>query len=58
MKLPRNVSGDRLIRELQRLGYCVVREKGSHVRLTHRCSALTACKVRLDTPISLTRLLH
>jgi predicted RNA binding protein YcfA (HicA-like mRNA interferase family) len=34
MKLPRGVSGDRLIRALESLGYRVVRQKGSHVRLT------------------------
>jgi predicted RNA binding protein YcfA (HicA-like mRNA interferase family) len=36
MKLPRDVSGDRLIRVLERLGYEVVRQKGSHVRLKHQ----------------------
>jgi predicted RNA binding protein YcfA (HicA-like mRNA interferase family) len=35
MKLPRDISGDRLVRVLQDLGYVVVRQKGSHVRLTH-----------------------
>ncbi len=35
MKLPREVSGDRVIRALQRLGYSIVRRKGSHVRLQH-----------------------
>ena len=35
MKLPRNVSGDRLIRALKSLGYEVIRKKGSHVRLRH-----------------------
>jgi predicted RNA binding protein YcfA (HicA-like mRNA interferase family) len=35
MKLPRGVSGDRLIRALEHLGYEVVRQKGSHVRLRH-----------------------
>ncbi len=35
MKLPRGVSGDRLVRALQRLGYEVLRQKGSHVRLRH-----------------------
>ena len=35
MKLPRDVSGDRLIRALENLGYKVVRQKGSHVRLRH-----------------------
>ena len=35
MKLPRGVSADRLILALERLGYAVVRQKGSHVRLRH-----------------------
>ena len=35
MNLPRGVSGDRLIRALERLGYAVTRQKGSHVRLRH-----------------------
>jgi predicted RNA binding protein YcfA (HicA-like mRNA interferase family) len=35
MKLPRGVSADRLIRVLEHLGYAVVRQKGSHVRLRH-----------------------
>lgn len=35
MKLPRGVSGDRLIRALEQLGYEVIRQKGSHVRLRH-----------------------
>jgi predicted RNA binding protein YcfA (HicA-like mRNA interferase family) len=33
MKLPRGVSGDQLIRSLERLGYKRIRQKGSHVRL-------------------------
>ena len=35
MKLPRGVSGDRLIHVLTGLGYAVIRQKGSHVRLRH-----------------------
>ena len=35
MKLPRGVSADRLIGALERLGYVVVRQRGSHVRLRH-----------------------
>lgn len=35
MKLPRGVSAERLIRALERLGYEVIRQKGSHVRLRH-----------------------
>jgi predicted RNA binding protein YcfA (HicA-like mRNA interferase family) len=36
MKLPRGVSADRLIRALEKLGYSVIRQKGSHVRLQHQ----------------------
>jgi predicted RNA binding protein YcfA (HicA-like mRNA interferase family) len=35
MKLPRGVSGDRLVRLLERLGYEVLRQRGSHIRLRH-----------------------
>jgi predicted RNA binding protein YcfA (HicA-like mRNA interferase family) len=35
MKLPRGVSGERLIRALDRLGYEAIRQKGSHVRMRH-----------------------
>jgi predicted RNA binding protein YcfA (HicA-like mRNA interferase family) len=36
MKLPRGVSADRLISALEQLGYDVIRQKGSHVRLRHQ----------------------
>ena len=35
MKVPRGVSGDRVVRALERLGYSVIRQKGSHLRLRH-----------------------
>jgi predicted RNA binding protein YcfA (HicA-like mRNA interferase family) len=35
VKLPRNISAERLIRTLERLGYHVVRQRGSHIRLKH-----------------------
>ena len=35
MKLPRGISGDRLVRVLEHVGYEVLRQKGSHVRLRH-----------------------
>ena len=34
MKLPRDVSGAEAVRALQRLGFAVVRQRGSHIRLT------------------------
>ena len=35
MKLPGNVSASRLIRVLEHLGYQVIRQRGSHIRLRH-----------------------
>ena len=34
MKLPRNVSGEKLARSLRILGYQVTRQTGSHIRVT------------------------
>ena len=34
MKVPRDVSGLQLVRALQRFGYVLVRQTGSHARLT------------------------
>lgn len=35
MKLPRGVPAERLVAALKKLGYEVIRQKGSHVRLRH-----------------------
>jgi predicted RNA binding protein YcfA (HicA-like mRNA interferase family) len=34
MKLPRDASGDDLVKALKRLGYIETRQTGSHIRLT------------------------
>jgi predicted RNA binding protein YcfA (HicA-like mRNA interferase family) len=34
MRLPRDISGNQLGRELGKLGYCQTRQKGSHMRFT------------------------
>jgi len=34
MKLPRDVSGQELIKALRKLGYEITRQKGSHIRIT------------------------
>ena len=34
MKVPRDLSGEQLIKKLERLGYRVTRQTGSHIRLT------------------------
>ena len=45
MKLPRGISADRLIRALEKLGYTVIRQKGSHVRLQHESPPVHAITV-------------
>ena len=34
MKLPRDISGDELVKALKRFGYRITRQTGSHLRLT------------------------
>lgn len=34
MKIPRNLSGAQLVKQLRFFGYAVVRQEGSHIRLT------------------------
>lgn len=34
MKLPRDLSGDALVKALERIGYQATRQTGSHIRLT------------------------
>jgi predicted RNA binding protein YcfA (HicA-like mRNA interferase family) len=34
VKLPRNLSGAALVKALNKLGYQIVRQQGSHIRLT------------------------
>ena len=36
MKLPRQISGDELARLVQRYGYQITRQTGSHIRLTSK----------------------
>ncbi len=35
MRLPRSAPADRLIKCLENIGYTVVRQKGSHIRMRH-----------------------
>ncbi|MGA2349213.1 MAG: type II toxin-antitoxin system HicA family toxin [Terracidiphilus sp.] len=51
MKLPRGVSADRLIHALQQLGYSVIRQKGSHVRLLHVGPPAHSISVPLHNPL-------
>lgn len=47
MKLPRDISGAELARLLHRYGYRVVRQTGSHIRLT---SAVTGVEHHITIP--------
>ena len=51
MKLPRNVSGARLQASLRRLGYEVVRQRGSHVRITTQSNGEHHEVIPLHNPI-------
>ena len=51
MRLPRGISADRVIRALERLGYEMIRQKGSHVRLRHDGPPAHAITVPLHDPL-------
>jgi predicted RNA binding protein YcfA (HicA-like mRNA interferase family) len=53
MKLPRGVSANRLIHALERLGYTVIRQKGSHVRLFHEAAPTHSISVPLHDPLKI-----
>jgi predicted RNA binding protein YcfA (HicA-like mRNA interferase family) len=53
MKLPRGVSAARLIHALERLGYAVIRQKGSHVRLFHEAAPTHSISVPLHDPLKI-----
>jgi len=53
MKLPRGVSAERLIKALERLGYAVIRQKGSHVRLFHVSAPAHSISVPLHDPLKI-----
>lgn len=51
MKLPRGVSGDRVVRALKHLGYMQIRQKGSHVILRHEGPPVHTITVPLHNPL-------
>jgi predicted RNA binding protein YcfA (HicA-like mRNA interferase family) len=51
MKLPRGVSGERLIGALETVGYMVIRQKGSHVRMRHQGPPTHTITVPLHNPL-------
>lgn len=53
MKLPRGVSGERLVRALEQLGYAKIRQKGSHIRLFHQTATVHSVSVPLHDPLKI-----
>lgn len=51
MKLPRNVSGDAVVKGLRRVGYDVTRQKGDHVYMTTSVNGEHHVSVPLHHPI-------
>jgi predicted RNA binding protein YcfA (HicA-like mRNA interferase family) len=51
MKLPRGVSGECLVRVLEQLGYSVIRQKGSHMRLRYEGPPVHSITVPLHDPL-------
>ena len=51
MKLPRDVSGDQLLRSLGRLGYAWVRQKGSHAYATTKVAGEHHVVIPMHNPI-------
>lgn len=51
MKLPRDVSADRLIRALQSLGYETIRQRGSHIRLRHEGPPVHSITIPMHNPL-------
>jgi len=51
MKLPRDVAGKDLVAGLRRMGYAVVRQDGSHVRLTYPGPPQHHLTVPLHSPL-------
>ena len=47
------MSAQRLIRALERLGYTVIRQKGSHIRLSHQATPVHSISVPLHDPLKI-----
>ena len=51
MKLPRDLSGDELVRGFRRVGYEVMRQKGDHVYMTTHSGGEHHVSVPLHNPV-------
>ena len=51
MKLPRSVSGERLVRTLQQVGYSIIRQRGAMSGFSIRDHRFTVSLVPLHNPL-------
>ena len=58
MKLPRDVSGGEAVRALRRLGFQVVRQEGSHIRMSKGAVHLTVPNHKTILPKTLQSMLR
>jgi len=58
MKLPRDLSGAEVVKALRRLGFVVVRQEGSHIRMVKAGLAVTVPNHRSIVPKTLKSILH
>lgn len=58
MKLPRDISGEDAVRVLSRMGFEVVRQHGSHIRLARGQARLTVPKHKTIAPKTLQTILR
>ena len=58
MKLPRDVSGGEAVRALRRLGFAVVRQEGSHIRMSKAAVRITVPNHKTIRPKTLQSVLR
>ena len=58
MKLPRDVSGGEAVRALRRLGFTVVRQEGSHIRMSRLAVRITVPNHKTIRPKTLQSVLR
>jgi predicted RNA binding protein YcfA (HicA-like mRNA interferase family) len=58
MKLPRDLSGSEVVKALRRLGFVVVRQDGSHIRMVKDNLAVTVPNHRSIVPKTLQSILR
>ncbi|MBI4663904.1 MAG: type II toxin-antitoxin system HicA family toxin [Verrucomicrobia bacterium] len=58
MKVPRDVSGGEAVRALRRLGFQIVRQEGSHIRMTKGSVRITVPNHKTIRPKTLQSMLR